>query len=265
MKYKKIFLSFDGASRGNPGPAAIGGILRDDKDSELERYSEYIGIKTNNYTEYRALIEGLNRVLKYSPDELHITSDSELLIKQLKGTYAVKSSNLKPLFQEAKELLSRFKKTYFTHVQRKENKETDMLCNRALDLALKERKMLSGKISVTIREKFDAAHFLRDYEGKCAGLHGHTYFVEITVSGTQLRQNGILIDFGEMKSIINSTIEEIDHKYLNEIPPFTEQSPTGENLAIYLAEGIKDKLPSDVRLTRIVIYESPDSWITYEC
>lgn len=265
MRYKKVILSFDGASRGNPGPAAIGGILKDEENNELERYSEFIGKNTNNFAEYKALIEGLKRAARYDPEELQIVSDSELIINQLKGSYAVKSENLKPLFSEARNLMRQFKKVNFTHVAREENKEADMLCNRALDLAIKERKTISGKISITVREKFDAAHFLREYEGKCASLHGHTYFVEVTVSGSQLRPNGILIDFGEMKSIINSVLSEIDHKYLNEIPPFTEESPTGENLSLYLAEHIKEKLPPGVRLTRVVVYESPDSWITYEC
>lgn len=260
----ELTLFFDGASRGNPGPAAVGGILKDKNGEVVEKYSQFIGDATNNEAEYLSLIEGLKRVRKYNPKKVIAKTDSELVVKQLNGKYAVKSSNLKPLFKKAESLSKKFDSLTIQHITRNENIEADALCNRTLDFALKERKAVEGKISVTVREKFDAAHFLRDYKGKCAELHGHTYYIEVTVTGSQLASNGILIDFGALKKIISDVLEELDHKYLNEIEPFKTESPTGENLAIYIAQEIEPKLPHNIRLTKVVLYEAPDAWITFE-
>lgn len=263
MRLKKVIVNFDGASRGNPGPAALGGVIKNEKGEEIERFSSYIGEKTNNEAEYSSLIEAIKRAKRYKPNELVLESDSELLVKQLKNEYKVKSERLEPLYRKSVKLLKDFKKVIIKHISRDENKIADQLCNIALDNVMSKREKVKGKISATVRKKFDVAHRLDNYRGKCADLHGHTYFVEVTVSGNRLK-GGILIDFVELKKIVDNTINQLDHKYLNELEEFKEISPTGENISIMLADKIDSKLPSHVSVRKIVIYESENAWIELE-
>lgn len=123
----------DGAARGNPGPAALGAVLLDDADQVLLELSERLGIASNNVAEYRALLAGLHAALARGIRLLVVKSDSELMIKQLQGEYAMKSAILRPLYREALELLKRFKEVRLFHVRREANQHADRLANRAFE------------------------------------------------------------------------------------------------------------------------------------
>ncbi|MCX7832021.1 MAG: 6-carboxytetrahydropterin synthase QueD [Actinobacteria bacterium] len=258
----KVIVYTDGASRGNPGPAAIGGVILTEDMQVLEKFSEIIGQATNNQAEYQAVIEALNRAKKYKPDEVEIRTDSELIVRQISGQYKVNSETLKGLLDKINNLSSSFNKVKFVHVKREENSEADRLCNRALDLSEKKNTPVKGKFLATAIGKFDCAHFLRDYEGKCAKLHGHTYKVEVSVYGTSLNK-GMLIDLVELKKSLKEVLQEFDHKYLNELDYFKEISPTAENLCILIAEKMNEKMPPNVRVEYVKVYESDDSFISY--
>lgn len=126
-------LFFDGACRGNPGPMAIGVVLMKN-GKKLGVLSKYIGIGTNNIAEWRGLIEGLKLATTHGCNELQVRGDSQLVIKQIKGQYRVKSDNLVPLFNEAKKLCRNFKEIDFKWINREDNAHTDTLSNNALDM-----------------------------------------------------------------------------------------------------------------------------------
>lgn len=114
-----------------------------------------------------------------------------------------------------------------------------------------------------IKTHFDAAHSLRGYPGPCAQLHGHTWGVDVLLAGSELDDIDILYDFRTLKDQLNEVLSVLDHKYLNEVPPFNELSPTGENLARFLYGKIKGFLPDRVSLLRVDVWESPDACISY--
>ena len=116
---------------------------------------------------------------------------------------------------------------------------------------------------LTVEREFPAAHYLREYDGDCARMHGHNYRVQITVRGEQLDEAGMLIDFGDLKQLCDSVIDELDHRCLNELAPFDEINPTSENLARYLYETIRDGLPDSVSVQRVTVFESARSSATY--
>ncbi len=134
--YEQISIATDGASRGNPGPAAIGySIYASDFEEKLEEDAKYIGKATNNEAEYSALIWGLERAIIYSSKEIIHYSDSQLLVKQLTGEYSVKSKNLKILVKKVKGLKKQMGKVLHKHVPR-ENKyvsRVDKKINTVLD------------------------------------------------------------------------------------------------------------------------------------
>jgi len=123
----------DGAARGNPGPAGGGAILKSLTGEVIATESLYLGHTTNNIAEYRALLIGLERALCCGVRHIEVRADSELLIKQLRGEYRVRSEGLKPLFDAAKKLLVRFQSSKLTHVRREHNVEADRLANRGID------------------------------------------------------------------------------------------------------------------------------------
>jgi ribonuclease HI len=130
-----IITNSDGGSHGNPGPAALGVLIRNDKEILLEYREKLKGKQTNNYAEYMGLIRSLQLAQKYTTSELTCVLDSELIVKQLLGEYTVKSPKLKPLFLKVQELQENFKKVTYKHVKRKEKyqKMADWLVNKALD------------------------------------------------------------------------------------------------------------------------------------
>lgn len=123
----------DGASRGNPGPAAIGVVIFDDKDREHHRISEAIGRATNNEAEYRAAIAGLEAALALGVRHVELRMDSELVVRQLDSRYRVRNPGLKRLFARMKDLCWRFASFTATAIPREENALADKLANQALD------------------------------------------------------------------------------------------------------------------------------------
>lgn len=129
----KLSLYIDGAARGNPGKAGIGVVLYRLRKRVLEEVSEYIGETTNNIAEYKALLRALEKALEHGAREVVIYSDSELLVKQLKGEYRVKAPPLAPLYMEARRLLGGLVRWEVEHIPREENTRADALANLAID------------------------------------------------------------------------------------------------------------------------------------
>jgi len=129
----KIIINVDGASRGNPGPAAIGVVLKNEKAQLLSSISDSIGITTNNQAEYQALIAGLKKAISMGASAAEIRSDSELIVRQMLGIYRVKKQQLIPLHQEARRLAGSLASFKIISVSREENREADKLANMALD------------------------------------------------------------------------------------------------------------------------------------
>jgi 6-pyruvoyltetrahydropterin/6-carboxytetrahydropterin synthase len=112
--------------------------------------------------------------------------------------------------------------------------------------------------------QFAAAHRLENFNGKCEALHGHNWKVEVFLAGEQLDEAGLLVDFGLIKARTNALLEEIDHKYLNELEAFREQNPSSENLARYLFERLSATMIRDgVRVSRVNVWESDTSCASY--
>ncbi len=112
--------------------------------------------------------------------------------------------------------------------------------------------------------QFAAAHRLENFYGKCEALHGHNWKVEVLLAGERLDEAGLLMDFGQIKARTNALLEEIDHKYLNELEAFREQNPSSENLARYLFERLGAALNHDgVRVCRVNVWESDSSCASY--
>ena len=132
MNTEKVIIYVDGASRGNPGPAAIAAIVQDEKGKPIASLSRRIGTTTNNEAEYRAIIAALQKAVSLGVREVELKSDSELVVKQLNGSYRVKSAGLKSLYQEVKKLQSFLERLTITHISRRQNTEADRLANKAL-------------------------------------------------------------------------------------------------------------------------------------
>lgn len=125
--------NIDGGSRGNPGPAAYGVLIRDGRGEIVARLKKYIGRFTNNVAEYYGLIAAMDYAQSHNIRALRIESDSELLVKQMRGQYKVKSADLQPLFERAKKMSQAFESFRIDHVFREQNREADALANEALD------------------------------------------------------------------------------------------------------------------------------------
>ena len=134
MRLKKVVIYADGASRGNPGPAAIGVIIKDKQGRLITSISRRIGRATNNQAEYRAIIAALEEATKLGANQVELLSDSELVVRQINGEYRVKKATLKPLYQQVKQLQSQLKGFTITHIPRHQNTEADGLANKALDI-----------------------------------------------------------------------------------------------------------------------------------
>jgi ribonuclease HI len=129
----KARLSTDGGARGNPGPAAYGYVLETEDGTVLAAQGETIGVATNNVAEYSALIAGLEKALELGVGEVEVVSDSELMVKQMRGEYRVKNEVLRGLFLEASRLARQVGNVSYTAVRREHNKLADQLVNDALD------------------------------------------------------------------------------------------------------------------------------------
>jgi ribonuclease HI len=127
--------NIDGGSRGNPGPAAYGVVIRDGSGELIAKLKKYIGRMSNNVAEYYGLVAALDYAQSHKIRALRIESDSELLVKQMRGQYKVKSADLQPLFERAKKMTQGFESFRIDHVYREQNREADALANEALDAA----------------------------------------------------------------------------------------------------------------------------------
>jgi 6-pyruvoyltetrahydropterin/6-carboxytetrahydropterin synthase len=119
---------------------------------------------------------------------------------------------------------------------------------------------------VSVDETFAAAHNLRGYKGKCENLHGHNYKVRVTLSGEEVDSVGLLYDFVHLKQVIQSVIRSLDHKYLNELPPFDVLNPSAENIARYIYDQAAKQLhqaPNGAEVSSITVWESDVTAATY--
>jgi ribonuclease HI len=131
----KVRLFTDGGARGNPGPAAYGYVLEAEDGTVLAAQGKYIGSATNNVAEYSGLVAGLGKALELQVPEVEVVSDSELMVKQMRGEYRVKNVALRALFAEADRLAREVGRVEYRHVRRAQNEEADRLVNEALDAA----------------------------------------------------------------------------------------------------------------------------------
>jgi probable phosphoglycerate mutase len=129
----KARLSTDGGARGNPGPAAYGYVLEAEDGTVLDARGEAIGVATNNVAEYRALLAGLEKAVELGLRDVEVVSDSELLVKQMRGEYKIKNEALRELADEAERLEDRLGRVTYVAVRREQNELADKLVNEALD------------------------------------------------------------------------------------------------------------------------------------
>ena len=129
----KAKLSTDGGARGNPGPAAYGYVIEAEDGTVLAAHGEAIGRATNNVAEYRAIVAGLEKAVELGVDDLEVVSDSELVVKQMRGEYKVKNAALRELSLEAAALARQLGSVSYTAVRREHNELADRLVNEALD------------------------------------------------------------------------------------------------------------------------------------
>jgi len=125
---------------------------------------------------------------------------------------------------------------------------------------------MAGTFEVMIERNFSSAHQLRGYKGKCENLHGHNYKIEIYARGSELNNIGLLVDFGELKEAADEIVRYLDHRNINELPPFdAELNPSAENLARYILERVSAACGDErVRVYKVRCFETPTSVATYQ-
>lgn len=115
---------------------------------------------------------------------------------------------------------------------------------------------------ISVRQDFAAAHRLNDYEGNCRNIHGHTWRVEVSISGKQLDKSGMLIDFRDLKLLLSNVLKRFDHGFLNEISPFDRINPTAENLAVYIYNEVQKKL-AEHKVENVRVWESENACASF--
>jgi ribonuclease HI len=143
----------DGGSRGNPGPAAYGVLLKAPNGKVAGTLSRFLGRQTNNFAEYSGLIAALEYSLQLGFHSLQVFSDSELLVRQVQGIYQVRNENIRPLYERARELIRQFEWFGVEHVRRERNREADGLANRAMDQAGQNQHAGSSKAAAADKKK----------------------------------------------------------------------------------------------------------------
>lgn len=118
---------------------------------------------------------------------------------------------------------------------------------------------------VTVEETFAAGHALRNYQGKCENLHGHNYRIQVTLQGAELDSIGLLVDFVQVKKLLQTVVDRLDHQFLNDLAPFDTLNPSAENIARHFYDEISGGLNGDGRVTlrRIKIWETDTTSATY--
>jgi ribonuclease HI len=134
-----ITANVDGGARGNPGPAGYGAYIRGADGKAIAQLSEYLGIKTNNFAEYSALIGALEYAIAHGYRALKVISDSELMVRQMTGQYRVNSPDLKPMYERARSLVRQLDRFAIEHVLRAKNQHADRLANEAMDRGMGKR------------------------------------------------------------------------------------------------------------------------------
>jgi len=158
----------DGGARGNPGPAGYGVVIHDSSGQKVAGLSQYLGRQTNNFAEYQALIAALEYAIEHGPKALKVISDSELLVRQIKGIYKVKEPTLRDLHARASQLISKLDWFSIEHVLRGHNRDADELANQAMDKGSGRTAFQAPKLSLQPQE-FNGV--VRD--GKIELLDGH--------------------------------------------------------------------------------------------
>jgi 6-pyruvoyltetrahydropterin/6-carboxytetrahydropterin synthase len=116
---------------------------------------------------------------------------------------------------------------------------------------------------VSVEGHFDAAHYLRDYGGKCENLHGHRFKVVVSLRVKKLNKIGLAYDFVELKRHLGEVLAPFDHTSLNDVPPFDKINPSSENIAVTIYEQLKGRFSGGVSLSSVEVWESPESCVTY--
>lgn len=133
---KKLIINTDGGARGNPGPAGIGVVIRNEAGEVVFEHGSYIGDTTNNVAEYTALIKAMETARDLAATDLLVRMDSELIVKQMQGHYKIKEPTLQGLAAQVLKLRNNFSSVIFTHIPREQNKDADKMVNQALDARL---------------------------------------------------------------------------------------------------------------------------------
>ena len=157
----------DGGARGNPGPAGYGVVIKDESGRKVAALSEYLGHQTNNFAEYQGLIAALEYALRHGPKALKLISDSELLVRQIKGIYKVKNATLQDLHARAKELIKQLDWFSIGHALREHNQEADRLANEAMDRGMGRRveREAGGDPSSSLGAGTPARSLPQEFEG----------------------------------------------------------------------------------------------------
>jgi 6-pyruvoyltetrahydropterin/6-carboxytetrahydropterin synthase len=116
---------------------------------------------------------------------------------------------------------------------------------------------------LTVHDYFSSAHQLKGYRGKCEGVHGHNWKVEVDVQGEKLNEIGLLMDFHDLKSMLKEILDRLDHVLLNEVEEFRETNPSSENVARHVYDNMKRKLPAGISIASVTVWESESARATY--
>jgi ribonuclease HI len=158
---KLLIAHSDGGARGNPGPAGYGVVIQDESGRKVAALSEYLGHQTNNFAEYQGLIAALEYAIQHEPRALKVISDSELLVRQIKGIYKVKNPALQDLHARAKELIAQLDWFSIGHALREHNQEADRLANEAMDRGM-------GRTTPKVAP-LSQAQLQQEFEGRVRG------------------------------------------------------------------------------------------------
>jgi ribonuclease HI len=142
---KVMIAHIDGGARGNPGPAGYGAYITDGEGRKLAELSDFLGVQTNNFAEYSGLVAALEYAVEHGYGTVKVVSDSELLVKQMKGQYKVRSEALTAIYNEARALVRKLDRFEIRHVLRHLNKDADRLANQAMDRGMGRRATAQGK------------------------------------------------------------------------------------------------------------------------
>jgi ribonuclease HI len=157
-----LIANIDGGARGNPGPAGFGVLIKDQSGKKVAALSEYLGHQTNNYAEYSGLIAALEYALQHGPKALKVISDSELMVRQMRGVYKVKSPGLLELYRRADGLRRKLEWFSIQHVLRAQNREADGLANAAMDKGMGRSVVLK---QTSTKEADPSAAYTQEFDG----------------------------------------------------------------------------------------------------